>query len=170
VCGWRESVMKAAVERRGMSDRLLPLPVVSMSRINVDEPRKDPGLQPPDPGQRKSTRRATRNEPLVERRLAAQLRASAPGAKQGRANVLRNSNIDSWWPVCGPWQGMGGASSCGREFRSLDWCGERESFSGPSEGCVALSFERTWLRMGGLVSAGRIQSRQRAALFGVVRN
>jgi hypothetical protein len=35
---------------------------------------------------------------------------------------------------------------------------------------MALSFERSWLWMGGLVSAGRIHSRQRTALIGVVRS
>jgi hypothetical protein len=35
---------------------------------------------------------------------------------------------------------------------------------------MALSFERSWLRMGGLIRAGRIHSRQRAALIGVVRS
>ena len=33
-----------------------------------------------------------------------------------------------------------------------------------------MSFERSWLWMGGLVSAGRIHTRQRAALIGVVRS
>jgi hypothetical protein len=41
----------------------------------------------------------------VQRPLAIQLRASAPGAKQGRANVLRSSIIDSSWRDWGSWRG-----------------------------------------------------------------
>jgi hypothetical protein len=69
-----------------------------------------------------------------------------------------------------PEQRRAGSSSSGREFRSVDWNGWRDSFKGSGEGRVAPWFERSWLRMGGLVSAGRILSRQRAALLGVVRS
>jgi hypothetical protein len=105
----------------------------------------------------------------VQRRLAAQLRASAPGAKKGGAIVLRSSDIDSRWRDEGARLGMSGASSCGKEFRSLNRCGEREFRTDSDEGCEAMSFERSWLRMGCLNSAGRIHSRQRAALLGVGR-
>jgi hypothetical protein len=88
----------------------------------------------------------------------------------GKETRWRSSGIHSRWRDCGSWQGRGGASSCGRGFRSLDWCGWPESFSGSSAGCVAQSCKRAWLRMGCLNSAGRIHSRQRAALIGVVRS
>jgi hypothetical protein len=83
---------------------------------------------------------------------------------------LAESNIESRCRDCGSWRVRGGASSRGREFRGLDRCGWRESFSGSSAGCMAQSLERPWPRMGRLNRAGRIHSRQRAALLGVVRN
>jgi hypothetical protein len=81
----------------------------------------------------------------VQHRLAAQLRASAPGAKKCRANALPSSDIDSNWRDCGSWRGRGGASFCGRQFRGFDRCGERQSFIDSGEGRAAQSFKRPWL-------------------------